>query len=287
MDYRRLAENKHVDMETGFLFRYIYSETELFLRHSHDFFEIFLVLEGKVLHEINGAIQKLGEGALVFIRPDDMHNYSCDNNKKCRFLNLTFTKQTAKELFDYFGDGFKSHALMTSHLPIVKILEKNEKERIFRRFQQINTLEMSNRAEFKFHMRAFLSELISTHFSEGADYIASDIPIWLEALLREMNLKENFAPGGEQMIRLSGKSREHLTRSMKKYLDITISGYVNNLRLNFAANMLLNSNMPVLDICFESGFENVSWFYSNFKKKYGQSPGQFRFGTKKSADIQR
>ena len=63
---------------------------------------------------------------------------------------------------------------------------------------------------------------------------------------------------------------------MKKYYDSSITRFVNNQRLNYAANILMNSNMSVLDICYDSGYENVSYFHKQFKEKFGVSPKKYR-----------
>ena len=63
---------------------------------------------------------------------------------------------------------------------------------------------------------------------------------------------------------------------MKKYYNITASDFINDLRLTFVANRLLNSDTPIIDICYESGFSNLGWMYTLFKKKYTASPSAFR-----------
>ncbi len=80
------------------------------------------------------------------------------------------------------------------------------------------------------------------------------------------------------MVELSGKSREHLARSLKKYYGQSTTEFINDLRLNYAANMLLGSTMPIVDLCYECGFQNISWFYIVFRKKYGVTPRQYRMG---------
>ena len=78
------------------------------------------------------------------------------------------------------------------------------------------------------------------------------------------------------MIMLSQKSREHLARSLKQYFDVTPSEYINELRLNYASNLLIHTNTPVLKICYDSGFQSPSYFYKVFNKKYEMSPNEFR-----------
>ena len=68
-------EKDYVNGDTGFTLRYVYSETEPFVKHWHDYFEIFLMIEGKTVHQVNDIEQNLDEGYLVFIRPGDVHFY--------------------------------------------------------------------------------------------------------------------------------------------------------------------------------------------------------------------
>ena len=67
-----------------------------------------------------------------------------------------------------------------------------------------------------------------------------------------------------------------MARSIKKYYHVTLSQFINGLRINYIANMLMNSDIPILDLCYESGFQNVGWFYTVFKREYGMSPAEFR-----------
>ncbi|SHH72406.1 helix-turn-helix domain-containing protein, partial [Clostridium grantii] len=44
----------------------------------------------------------------------------------------------------------------------------------------------------------------------------------------------------------------------------------------YAKNLLTNTNMSILDISMESGFENLSHFYHLFKKNFQVTPAKFR-----------
>lgn len=47
-------------------------------------------------------------------------------------------------------------------------------------------------------------------------------------------------------------------------------------RINYAASQLLHTNLSVADICYESGFGNLSHFNKSFKEKMKLSPLQYR-----------
>ena len=78
------------------------------------------------------------------------------------------------------------------------------------------------------------------------------------------------------MIELSGKTREHLARTMKKHLGQTSTEYINELRLNYIANMLRITRKGITEIILESGFTSISRAAGLFKEKYGLSMRDFR-----------
>ena len=64
-------------------------------------------------------------------------------------------------------------------------------------------------------------------------------------------------------------------RYFKKMTHITFTDFVNEFRVNQACRMLV-ANHPVTNVCFDSGFNNVSHFNKTFKNITGKNPRQYR-----------
>ena len=47
----------------------------------------------------------------------------------------------------------------------------------------------------------------------------------------------------------------------------SLSDYIIDVRLGYAANLLIDTSTPIADICYECGFNNLSNFNRIFKKK--------------------
>ena len=85
---------------------------------------------------------------------------------------------------------------------------------------------------------------------------------------REISLKEFGA-----QFHLSEK---YISRYFKEHFHITLSQYVNHLRLEHARQLLEESAASVTEVAMCSGYQNVSYFIRSFKKMYGVSPLKYR-----------
>jgi len=62
----------------------------------------------------------------------------------------------------------------------------------------------------------------------------------------------------------------------KKRTHYSFTDFINVLRLNYAAKLIMTQHKNIAEICFDSGFNNLSNFNRMFKKWKGVTPLQFR-----------
>lgn len=276
MEPKLLTADRFVDIRTGCSYRYVHSYTEYFRPHFHDYYEIFIPMGGEAKHVVNGESALLKRGRAVFIRPSDVHDYVCEDGSSFEMLNITFTKETADEIFAFLGEGFKKEALLSPKLPPAVELGDSGMKSLTLKMAEITAIGNNDTEKLKTALKVLILTLFSEHFSRFRDTKNSDVPLWLSDLRKAMRKDGNFAAGADVMPSICGKSREHIARSMKKYYGVTVSEFVNSLRLNYIANMLVHSDKKLLDIVFESGFNNLSWANDCFYKKFGCSMSAFR-----------
>lgn len=85
--------------------------------HTHDFYEFFILTEGRCQHIVNGTAQLLQTGCLVFIRPSDTHRYEADGDSDCRFLNIPCRKSLIEDALTYLNEEEFLHGLLNTPLP--------------------------------------------------------------------------------------------------------------------------------------------------------------------------
>ena len=275
MSVRILEKERFVDMRTEISYRIVYSDTERFVEHTHDYFEIFVMLYGRAKHTTNGKMTQITAGDIVFIRPSDIHSFSMINGEAFSFINLTYTESTFNAMAKYLGDGFPINALLSAKECPAARLSSREIAALEARITYLATISHSAIEDLKTALRITLIELITAHFYSFT-VPTEKMPLWLERLLITMRSDGNFVLGLNRMVELSGKTREHLSRTMKRYLNQTATEYINELRLNYIASMLKSSHAKITDIILDSGFTSISRATDLFKKKYGQSMREFR-----------
>ncbi len=278
----KLKTKDLIDPESEIHYAYHKSLATITTPHHHDFFEIFLITKGEALHRINDKQEIIEECDLVFIRPNDTHNYEKSDDKNCELINIAFPAKTILKLFEYFGEGFHSDKLLAAEFPPKIRLSKIEKDILVNRFEKLNTLRRTNKKKIKSELRILLADIFSRYFTYEDNLVNEIIPSWLTRLKEQMEKKENFVAGINKMHELCERTPEHLSRSFKKYFNESPTDYITNLRLNFAANLLSNSDEDITNISMNCGFENLSHFYHLFKRKFDSSPKEFRLKHQKS-----
>jgi AraC family cel operon transcriptional repressor len=193
-------------------------------------------------------------------------------------INIAYSIETLQELFRFLGWGYRSERLLESRYPPTYYLSVVERQQFLQSFEQLASLPLDQKELIKTQLRALLTECLLRCFPAQLLKEETGAPLWLLEVYDEMYKKENFILGTERMVELSGKSHHHLCREFKKYFQLTPTDYINNLRLNYASNMLACSLQSVTDIAMDLNFHNLSYFHQLFKKKFGVSPANFRKG---------
>ena len=283
MSVLRLSAIDYLDPVTEAHYAFFQASQEITtVPHCHDFYELFLVVNGRINHHVNGTKQLVKNGDLTFIRPEDVHYFCQDIDSQCQLINLSFSQQTILDLINYLGDGFAHQHLLGQELPPSVLLTPTEKNQVQSQLEHLNNIHLHQKNLIRTTMRVILLEILTRYFPSKKRSQSEDMPQWLEEICQVMQEPQNFAIGVSKLYDLAAVTPEHISRSFKKHLDVTPTQYINDLRLNYAAKLLLHSNKTILDISLEAGFESLSHFYHLFNQKFEQSPAHFRKSSQKS-----
>lgn len=103
------------------------------------------------------------------------------------------------------------------------------------------------------------------------------MPDWLRHAMMSAKRPEVFARGVPALVKASGRSAEHVARTLKAVLGMTPTDYLNQIRMEFAARELRVTERPIVDIALDCGLGNLSYFYALFREAHGMAPRAYRF----------
>lgn len=75
---------------------------------------------------------------------------------------------------------------------------------------------------------------------------------------------------------LVGMNPQYLCRFFRRMTGKTLVDYINAYRIEHAAAELLEKDVKIIEICFENGFENFSYFIRKFKQYKGMTPKEYK-----------
>jgi len=78
-----------------------------------------------------------------------------------------------------------------------------------------------------------------------------------------------------------GVSRMQLYRKLHALTDMTVKEFIRHIRLQRAAQMLIQHKMNVSEVAYEVGFKDLSHFRKCFKQEFGMNATEFMIRSQK------
>ena len=229
-------------------------EADSFPMHSHEFFEIEIVLDGEGVQWLNGRELALRAGSVYFLTPADFHRVEAGEGM--RIWNLSFDEAVLQSLLP------AHHAVGFFRQVGADVLERLDT--VCRLLAQEQQWEARVRPLMAYFMQiaapATIKHLSDDPVQRGMRYV--------QTYFRE---DPTLADVAAQVC----LSPVYFGNLFKKVTGETYVSYLNTCKVNCAV-MLLENGVSVSQACFESGFGSLSGFLYAFKQKKGISPGEYQ-----------
>lgn len=241
--------------------------------HDHDFHELIWVASGRARHHLEDAAHDLGEGDLVFIRPQDVHALQ-GRGDTTEVVVAAFHPDVISALVarhpDLDGRFFWATGPEPDRMPAARARQADVSGLLAR-------LDTSSRNPLA--AEAFLLSLLTaldTAGHAGMPALPPHAPEWLVAACFAARDPEVFREGAAGFARVAGRVHPHVSRTVRKFLAQSPSDYVNRQRMAHAARRLAGSPDTIADIAADCGIPNLSHFHKLFRQHHGTTPLQYR-----------
>ena len=260
--------------------------------HQHKEFELNFIEKGKGVRRIVGdSVEEIGDYELVLLGGEDLEHVweqgSC-TSKDIREITVHFSgdifgsdllskNQFASiramlEKADH-GLSFPISTIMKVYSTLDAIAEESERFVQFLKFMYVlYELSVSN------GMRV----LASSSFSHTESNVESSR---IQKVKQYVNVHYPEPLKLDDIADLVGMSPVAFSRFFRQRTGRTLSDYIIDIRLGYAARMLVDSSKNISEICYECGFNNLSNFNRTFKARRKYTPRDFRAMFKKNKVI--
>ncbi|MFY0654080.1 MAG: helix-turn-helix domain-containing protein [Cyclobacteriaceae bacterium] len=252
--------------------------------HQHPELQITLILKGTGTAFIGGYIGDfkpndifvIGSNVPHVFKNDDAY-FEPDSDLKAEVVYVFFDQDSfgesffhmleAKGLVELLGKarrGIKVKGIHKAALKqkILDLREAKSLDKVILLLEIFNLVSQTDKLQF------LSSELIDHNVDENEGKRLNDvIQFTMDQYYRHISLGEvsdiaNMTP--------SAFCRFFKQRTRKTYVN-----FLNEIRVGKACKMLLNKDMSIVDICYKSGFSNLSHFNRKFKKQTGYTPSKY------------
>jgi len=256
--------------------------------HHHDFYEVYLLLDGDVDYWVDGEICRLEPGDLLLIHPQQLHR-------------------------PLPGDGVYERIVLWIDREYLDRLSDRDIDlaRCFDTTVPGHRMHIRAPDAQKHAIAARLGELVRESYSDsiGATLLANGIFLQFMVELNRLaytlarstaNEQEPVSdPGANENTVLISRvlayigahcqeelsldsiadyffiSKYHLSHAFSREVGISVYRYITIKRLMLAKQLLARGE-PAGEVCYHSGFRDYAGFYRAFKAEYGISPRAFQ-----------
>jgi AraC-like DNA-binding protein len=239
--------------------------------HRHrGFHELLLGLRGRTANTVRGEACDLGAGDLVFVAEHDSHRMQAQDSSWC---NIAFSCSLLGWADEALAAGGRITGLAQAARPARVRLPPAQLVELERRLRALSSVAQGGREpRFLVVLLDLLNELALSIPADAQD----GPPDWLADLVAAFSALPPEQWSRRRLLAMSGRSSEHLCRSMRAALRSSPTELINRLRLERAASLLRQEAVPVIGIALAAGFASLNHFYVRFRRHFGCAPRDYR-----------
>ena len=263
----------------SFLVKYVEREQRLDFKsvyHYHPEYELIWTLKGSGRRFIGNDIGSYESDELIFLGKNIPHCWITPEPSKQMvvqmkedFLGVDFLNTPEcidlKHMLEnsYRGLQFFGKTKAKTQKKMQRLYETNSFQRLLLLLEILNDLAESNEFEY----------LSNDTFETASDQREVNRIQTIYNFIHQ-NYKEPITL--ENAMNLVNLSKSAFCKFIKRKTNKTFSQIVNQIRIQKAVELLIDTNKPIMEICYDVGYNDPSYFFKLFQKEMQVSPKQFR-----------
>ncbi len=280
-DYFKDDEDIFIQMSDNFDFNGV--------THSHHFIEVSYVISGNAIHTVDGVSYPVKKGNVIMIDYMVPHSFSFDPLADETFMtyDLLFTP----DFFNLPALNSNEFISLTSSYLFSSIFEEFRIENVTQNLIKTNSKQFhalfgkiyeeysSKKKGYQSLIRAYLIELIIHIFREidkqQPDFTETHQEL-VEKAIEYMQNNYQSPISLDEVVSGIFLSKNYFRQIFKKTTGVSISSYIQELRIAEACRLLEATIDSSAEIAYKCGFNDTKFFYQTFKNVIGMTPAEYR-----------
>jgi AraC-like DNA-binding protein len=252
--------------------------------HYHNNFEISFITEGSGKRIVADSIEEFQPGDLVFIGSCLPHVWIADKEQRIlsgRSLEMVFL-QFSSNIF------FPQLLALPEFKHVKKALELSERgiQVVGRTLNEVSEIMLQlpylkgfDRINYFFRLMDVIGKSDSNISLASEDYMRKQF----KPSNRRIGLIHDYLMNHyreevdlRELAELVHMAEGSLCRFFKMNVGSSVFEYLNRIKVEFACKLLMDPEMGIVDVCLDSGFNNLSHFNKQFRKNTGVTPSEYR-----------
>jgi len=256
--------------------------------HTHDFWEIAYIIKGSGYHYLDGDKHKVNTGDLFLLMPNSLHNFVPDKARVLEWINCMFfpdvidplltSSTNAVDLFKalIFFDSFHYDVSNLSGIELLNSIEDLNK--IFKEISiEYEQAKIGYQESLKCYLQILLIKIFRAYFIKDKKTnknIRTTITDFVTAYLQNSSLGQNIQI--DELAKQAFYSSQHFRKLFKAESGVSLSSFIREQRLNKACDLFVETDLTVMNIMEQTGFNDTKSFYTAFFKLKNMTPVQYR-----------
>lgn len=253
--------------------------------HWHEEMEIVLVEDGEFDEFVDLQTYHVKKGDIIIINPCLIHSFRASDGIRTKFRSVIFnmsmliSNNTDACSIKYFTPFMEKMYFN----PVVISPNAAHYEELYRTVHSMINMYDEQREFYEVRIKAELYNLfylLFSYFFDPMDYdpgIKDTTTRNIKTILDYIGDNYTEPITIDELAEKVGLSKHYFMRFFKKYLGMTCIEYINDYRLNVAANLLLTTSCQITEVASRVGISNLSYFNRIFKKKFAMTPKEYRY----------
>ena len=241
--------------------------------HIHQDWEFTTTTKGMAKNIINNVPYENVPDTFLLLGPNHTHAQKTKGGIIRRDICISTS------LFIQFCNSIKQglyEELNASKEPIQIHLPTNTYQEIVTRLEAVDVYKTTNPTDEAPILRSIIAYLLGLYIEQSHLNSKRTSPTWFSDFMHKIQEPEYFTRKIEELAKEANYSHAHLLTIFKQETGRTLISYITAQRMNYASKLLINTNLPIIQIANQVGYDNHSFFTQKFKEYFHSSPTAYR-----------